>query len=151
MSKESKFIEVLRRNRLRVTKERMEVFRTLSLVDSPLSRSELLSSLRNYGMHPPTLYRTIELFVSIGIIQSLSSKSGEVIYELLPPFAPHHHHYRCMSCGLTFPLEVLDDAPVEVALRSLDLPGAVVYHQVDIFGTCFECLREQSPVGERVR
>ena len=144
MNREAVFVDVLKQNRLRVTKERLEVFRLLGRVDSPLTRSELLGNLKHFGMHPPTLYRTIELFVSVGIIQSLSSISGEVVYELLPPFAPHHHHYRCMNCGLTFPLEVSDDAPEEVALRSLTLPGAVVYHQVDIFGTCFKCLRERN-------
>ncbi len=132
-------LEVLRRGGHRVTSERVEVFDHLLGVQRPTTRSEIATEMRGKGIHAPTVYRTIDLFVALGVIQPMSSVSGDTTYELLPPFASHHHHFRCLRCGVTL---AIDAKAEEKVLREMEdgLPGVPLYHQMDIFGNCFKCL-----------
>ncbi len=127
------FIEHCRSRKLRVTKERRLVFLALSEVGGPATRPVLLQRLVSKGIHAPTLYRTIDAFVSNQIVQPVL-RNGESAYELLPPFAHHHHHFHCLSCGAVAALDATDEH------LDLKVPGTVLYHQIDAYGICDACL-----------
>ena len=131
------FEEKCRRQRLKITKERQQVFEALLRQEHPVTRSLLLAELTGKGIHPPTLYRTIDAFVAAQIVQAISLNGG-VGYELLPPFAPHHHHFHCLNCQKVIGYEVNPGAELDEAA----MPGEVLYHQVDVYGVCTSCLDE---------
>jgi Fur family ferric uptake transcriptional regulator len=134
------FEEKCHRQRLKITKERQQVFEALLRQEHPVTRSYLLAELTGNGIHPPTLYRTIDAFVAAQIVQAISLNGG-VGYELLPPFAPHHHHFHCLNCQKVIGYEVNPGAELDEAA----MPGEVLYHQVDVYGVCRSCLDEGLP------
>lgn len=119
---------------LRVTKERQRVFEALLAQAEPVTRAVLFAQLEAEGMHPPTLYRTIDAFVAAQIVQAISL-GGELGYELLPPFSPHHHHFHCLVCKRVIGYEVRPRIEPEEG----EVPGRVLYHQVDVYGICADC------------
>ncbi|MGC9155042.1 MAG: Fur family transcriptional regulator [Ferrimicrobium sp.] len=131
------FEEKCHRQGFKITRERQRVFEALLRQEHPVTRSYLLAELTNEGIHPPTLYRTIDAFVAAQIVQAISL-SGDVGYELLPPFAPHHHHFHCLSCQRVIGYEVTPGAELDETA----MPGEALYHQVDVYGVCNECCQE---------
>ncbi|MHB8191314.1 MAG: Fur family transcriptional regulator [Ferrimicrobium sp.] len=133
------FHTLIRRHGLRSTNERDMIFAELADTRTSLTRMQLAARVLNRGIHAPTLYRTIDTFVRCGILQPLTTVTGDITYELLPPFSIHHHHFRCLYCGTTVPLEVDPSDELEAAMSRLQLPGIGLYHQVDIYGACSSC------------
>lgn len=129
------FEEKCHRQGLKITRERQRVFEALLRQEHPVTRSYLLGELTSQGIHPPTLYRTIDAFVAAQIVQAISL-SGDVGYELLPPFAPHHHHFHCLNCQKVIGYEVAPGAELDESM----MPGEAKYHQVDVYGICKDCL-----------
>ncbi len=127
------FLDHCRVRGLRVTRERRLVFLALGEAGGPVTRPALLRRLLAEGMHAPTLYRTIDVFVANQIVQPVS-RNGESAYELLPPFARHHHHFHCLSCGAVSALQAADEH------IDLQVPGKALYHQIDVYGICGGCL-----------
>lgn len=123
----------LKEHGLKLTRERCLVFEELICAARAVSRSELAEQLQSKGIYPATLYRTIDAFVRAQVVQEIP-RSGEVLYELLPPFTSHHHHFHCLGCGALMPLDVVDE-PEESSV-----PGKALYHQVDVYGYCTSCL-----------
>jgi Fur family ferric uptake transcriptional regulator len=130
------FEEKCHRRHFKITRERQQVFEALLRQEHPVTRSYLLAELTSEGIHPPTLYRTIDAFVAAQIVQAISL-NGDVGYELLPPFAPHHHHFHCLSCQKVIGYEVSPTAELDES----NMPGEARYHQVDVYGVCRECLQ----------
>ncbi|MBM3293861.1 MAG: transcriptional repressor [Candidatus Aminicenantes bacterium] len=50
-----------------------------------------------------TLYSTLELFASRGLVSRLSIDSGEARYD---GFAAPHHHFLCEACGAIIDLDI---------------------------------------------
>lgn len=44
-----------------------------------------------------TIYRTLKLFVDLGLVVSADTGVGELVYEIAKPH--HHHHLVCKRCG----------------------------------------------------
>jgi len=67
-----------------------------------LSAKEIYDTL--YSAHPgiglTTVYRTLELFHRLRVVQKVASPDGQGRYELRPGESKwHHHHLICLSCG----------------------------------------------------
>lgn len=50
------------------------------------------------GIDRASVYRTLELFATLGIIEIIHI-GWKKRYELAAPFKPHHHHLQCTRCG----------------------------------------------------
>src|SRR5687767_10640963 len=79
-----------------LTKTRQHVFNALADSDT-LSMSQLTGKLRQ-KMDRASVYRTVELFEKLGIINRLQI-GWKYKLELSEAFAGHHHHATCMECG----------------------------------------------------
>lgn len=135
---EEKLRQLLHARNLRVTPDRLRVFRALADAPKPLSMVALIHLVAFDGVNQATVYRTLEQFLAMAVVHAVLLHDGVVAYELVPPFATHHHHFICLECGHVEDLaaERVDTALTH-SLEGLDLH--VMGHKVDLYGLCKPC------------
>jgi Fur family transcriptional regulator, ferric uptake regulator len=131
---------LLKRNGQSVTKTRLAVFEALN-GQEPLSMHELVERVRSADR--ASVYRTVDLFERLGIVQRLNT-GWKYKVELSDKFAAHHHHLTCTRCGTTVQMneEELEAVIDRLARAHSFLPSA---HQIEIQGICSSCRGESSP------
>ena len=84
-----------------------------------------------------TLYRTIKLFLEVGVVCRVATMDGARIYSL-SRIDHHHHHSMCVVCGA---VEEFKAANVERMLNSIsaDFRGEVVDHRFELYVNCGHC------------
>jgi Fur family transcriptional regulator, ferric uptake regulator len=83
-----------------------------------------------------TIFRALDLFASLGLVERVDLPGGEHAYVACDPV--HHHHAICTSCGRS--LDVSDhglDAILGDVGRRLGFQ--VTAHRLEIFGLCPAC------------
>jgi Fur family ferric uptake transcriptional regulator len=106
------------------------------------SELEAAARDRRLGISRATLFRALDLFTELGIVERLDLPTGEHAYV---PCAPaHHHHVICSRCGRT--TEVQDsgvaEAVAEIARRS---GYRIDTHRLEMFGLCRHCQAKTTP------
>lgn len=127
--------QFLKDKNIRLTEPRRELFQLLNSAERPLTTSELLKL--SCLAERTSVYRTLELFESIGIVEVLQIK-GKLRYELKEPFKPHHHHLVCTCCGELLPL---DNDKLERIIHALASSHGyrLTSHHVELQGLCKAC------------
>lgn len=135
---EKEFAQFLRSHRMRVTPNRLTVFRTMQQSDRPLTVPDLASRVENSGLNTATLYRIMETLTELEVVHPVLQDHQNVAYELLEPFARHHDHLVCRQCGRTVDLY---DCRLEETLRSIsdDRGFKIDFHQMEVHGLCPDC------------
>ncbi|OCL26892.1 transcriptional repressor [Orenia metallireducens] len=89
------------------------------------------------GIGLATVYRTLELFCELGIIQQLTFDENCRRYEL-ETGEEHHHHLVCSKCGkvIEFNDEVLEEFESELEKRH---SFKVTEHKIKFYGYCEDC------------
>ena len=111
--------------------------------DSHLTAEEIYDVVRvrypEIGL--ATVYRTIQLFLRLHLIDQINLDDGCVRYEMRTEDAGgrhHHHHLICLSCGKVFSFD--GDLLETLEEYILDRDGfQVVDHKVQLYGYCKEC------------
>ena len=87
-----------------------------------------------------TVYRSLELLSTLGILQKMEFGDGCSRYEVntSDPKAHHHHHLICTKCNkvIEFEEDLLDDLEHDICNKS---GFKILDHQVKFFGICKEC------------
>ena len=85
-----------------------------------------------------SLYRTIELFEKIGVVQRIYM-GWKYKVELSDVFTHHHHHISCVKCGQIKPITESDQ--LEQLLQSIATEHGyeIQSHQLEIQGLCKTC------------
>ncbi len=130
--------ERLQAHELRVTPNRLSVFRALLQSARPLSVPELATHLQDDGLSVPTLYRIMEVFSAIGVTHPVLVDHQSVGYELREPFRSHHDHLVCSACGRVVDLYNCDLTEA-MAQLGRDNHCRVNFHQVELHGLCADC------------
>lgn len=87
------------------------------------------------GVSRTTVYRVLEAFVALGMIQKINSPEAKAHFDA---DTSRHHHVRCTGCGAV--ADVHDER-----LNSLELPdqGVSGFHLIDysinFIGNCATC------------
>jgi Fur family ferric uptake transcriptional regulator len=117
-----------------LTQARLTVFGALE-GQEPLSMHQLVE--RVDSIDRASVYRAIELFERLGIVQRLNT-GWKYKIELTDKFSAHHHHVTCTHCGKTVALEESElETSIDVlARRHGFIPEA---HQIEIQGICQSC------------
>jgi len=122
--------------RLRRTKERVSVLRTLMRLHAPCTvdflRAELLGLI-----HKVTLYRMLEQFADAGIVERVTHPDGVRRYEYQ---SEHHHHIVCTECGTRARVRVSERAMRQAVLQSACGFPVVTSHTLEFYGMCKECV-----------
>jgi len=85
-----------------------------------------------------TVYRTIELFEKLGIVNRLNI-GWKYKIELSDIFTEHHHHFNCTNCARTYKLKanpMLETMIDSVASQKGFSPRS---HQLEVSGLCPNC------------
>lgn len=84
----------------------------------------------------PTIYRTLEVLVTLGFVRKLNMH-GRASFEFLLPGHKHHHHMLCQHCGTMLPFDSCPEKLIKELAASRDF--TVVDHHFEIIGVCKEC------------
>ena len=128
----SEVTDILRRNKKKVTPQRLAVYAALADTTEHPTAETLYKELRaDYPtMSLATVYKSLDAFCEIGIVRELNV--GEEAFRYDADISPHPH-IRCMSC------DRVADVPI-TALPALDKNVAsvtgyrIVYLQMYFFG-----------------
>ena len=138
----SEVTDILRRNKKKVTPQRLAVYAALADTTEHPTAETLYKELRaDYPtMSLATVYKSLDAFCEIGIVRELNV--GEEAFRYDADISPHPH-IRCMSC------DRVADVPI-TALAALDKNVAsvtgyrIVSQQMYFFGYCPECQKKKA-------
>jgi Fur family ferric uptake transcriptional regulator len=133
------FAVYLKRNRLKMTRERRIILRELFSDDSHMDAEDLQHrfSKRGKKVSRATIYRTFELLLQAGLIKK--SDFGHNHYHYEKRFGGEHHdHLVCTRCGAVFEFhnQELERIQEEVCRRR---GFRMTSHSLQIFGLCRKC------------
>lgn len=143
---EARFKELLREKGLKVTRQRILILEILEQqAGEHITAEELYEAVR--GEYPEiglaTVYRTIQLFLELGLINSVTLGDGCVRYEMESREEQHHHHHIvCLRCGkvLSFGEDLLESLEQRIME---DTGFQILDHEVKFYGYCGACAGEQ--------
>ena len=138
----SEVTDILRRNKKKVTPQRLAVYAALADTTEHPTAETLYKELRaDYPtMSLATVYKSLDAVCEIGIVRELNV--GEEAFRYDADISPHPH-IRCMSC------DRVADVPI-TALPALDKNVAsvtgyrIVSQQMYFFGYCPECQKKKA-------
>ncbi|MFB3786860.1 MAG: Fur family transcriptional regulator [bacterium] len=136
------FTTLCRQRGLKVTPQRLEIFRSLlEVIDHPTAE-ELYSRIRQKlpTVSIDTVYRTLSLFEDYGLIYRVQCLSDKGRYD---SNMDNHHHFICMKCKKIedFFWPEFDALPLPLSARMF---GKINLERVVLRGICPDC-ENQAP------
>lgn len=121
--------ELLKKNNLKVTKQRKEIIKTvIDLKDNATLKNILIEI--NLKMDQSTAYRIIDLLVKNSILEKQINSDNEEYYMIMNE---HMHYIRCMKCKR---VDVLKVCPFD----DININGyKIISHSVILKGICKHC------------
>jgi len=97
--------QLLRDNKLRLTAARKAVLGVFLKEESAQSHADLEVNLDS-SVDRVTIYRTLDTFVSSGLLHKIPDDSGAAKYALCSDCNEHEHHdnhvhFKCRMCGIS--------------------------------------------------
>ena len=125
---------------LRLTPQRLEIFRELALAKDHPSAETLHRRLveRMPSLSLDTVYRTLGTLAGHGLITRVDTIESQARYEVAQLL---HHHLICRSCKeiIDFQWQFVDNAALPDAVKSW---GRVERKNVVDYGICNKCLKK---------
>ena len=148
ISKEN-FKKMLREKGLKVTNQRLLVLEVLAdHRDKHMTAEDIYDLVKedypDIGL--ATIYRTVQLFRKMQLVDRINLDDGCLRYEISDMFdgetKHHHHHLICKTCGKVVPFEedLLDELE---RLVEQETGFQVSDHELKFYGQCEECLTKQ--------
>lgn len=142
---QEQFKELLKKNGLKVTTQRIAILEVLSKRPGEhLTAEEIYDVVREkyQDIGLATVYRTIQMLSELDLIDKLNLDDGYVRYEISNKHKEegghHHHHLICLDCGNIYSFQ--DDLLETLETRiSQSLGFEVTDHEVKLYGHCKNC------------
>ncbi|MCS7251217.1 MAG: Fur family transcriptional regulator [Anaerolineae bacterium] len=129
---------LLRECGYRATPQRLMVLDVIRSTDKHLTAEEIHSALqeRYPGVDLSTVYRSLRLFVRLGLVEEHKLGGGRRVYEWRTH--PDHGHVLCERCGR---LEHLEAALLDPIRHTLERAHRYQVRRVTatVFGLCLNC------------
>jgi Fur family transcriptional regulator, ferric uptake regulator len=121
----------------RMTGPRRRVIAAALRQDRPFTAERIVAETDAAGESGrSTVYRTLEILASLGILSRILDATGRPVYVAGAPV--HRHHLVCSDCGTAFPFNACPVGDLAATLaRENDFE--VHGHLLEIFGTCGPC------------
>jgi len=130
----------LRKAGLRRGGARTAVIEALAGHDCAVTALELDDELRarKPRVGRASIYRALEQFEQLGLVQRIEMTRGVAAYERIDPDGHHHHHAICRDCGR---MATFEDRGLERAIGRIaaDVPFEISEHEVVLRGLCERC------------
>ena len=134
---EQTFRDTLSKRRLKLTPERLYIFRILKDLKKPCSMAELVDLSRG-TVDRSTVYRTIELFEKTQITVRVNT-GWKYKIELSDKFSPHHHHMSCTNCSNVVSFEESQAFLDELHSLEKRYGFTTGTHSLELTGLCKDC------------
>lgn len=132
-----KLNEYLKKKGLRHTQQREEILKVF-LQQQHVTTEDLwaLVKKRDSSVGYATVYRTLKLFVDVGIALKHEFGEGSARYE--PSGGDHHDHLICTECGLIveFENDKIESLQDQVAAEHT---FKLTHHKMELYGLCPQC------------
>jgi Fe2+ or Zn2+ uptake regulation protein len=131
MEQRANLMAVLGERGYRITVPRMMIARLLEQKREGLTAQALCKELPAVGR--ATVFRTLKLFLEVGVLCKLDTMGGPPIYSLCE--RGHHHHSVCIVCGA---VEEFRLSTVERLMGAIsnDVPGQIIGHSIELYVDC---------------
>lgn len=135
----------------RITMGREAILEVLTDADKHLSAEEIYTKVRTRcpAVGLTTVYRTLEILVTMGIVFKFDFGDGRARYELTEGSqrGTHHHHLICTRCKRVIDYtDFIDDELVFLRKAEKGLSDkyrfAITNHQLSFYGLCDRCQQE---------
>jgi Fur family ferric uptake transcriptional regulator len=126
------------RHGYRLTGPRRAVIAAALRHERPFTAEQIVAeAATNVGLGGrSTVYRTLEILGSLGVLARILDASGRAVYVAGAP--AHRHHLVCSDCGAAVPFSVCPVGDLATTLgRENDFE--VHGHLLEIFGRCGDC------------
>ncbi|MBX6396173.1 MAG: transcriptional repressor [Alicyclobacillaceae bacterium] len=130
------YLDQLREQGLKLTGQRRSILEILLTEDRYMTAKELMDRMQDQYPHISydTIYRNLKVLHRQRIIEESMFQDGSNRFRIRCR-DPHHHHFICVQCGSTIPIEA---CPMELPVSVPD--GFRVHsHRFEIFGECADC------------
>ncbi|MBL8695367.1 MAG: transcriptional repressor [Planctomycetes bacterium] len=144
-----KFQALLKRNGLKLTKQRIALLDAVYATHRHFSAEDLHRDLQKLGhsVSVATVYRSLNLLVEGGLVQGLDVGKGRVLYEHTLGHE-HHDHMVCLDCGKITEFQSPEIEELQdVAARAHRF--VTVSHSLKLFGYCSHCAKKHPIAEER--
>ena len=122
----------------RLTEPRRAVAELVDRRTGHFTAADLVSDARDQkaGIGRATVFRALELFQELGVIERIDLPSGEHAYVACE--ADHHHHVICSSCGRSADI---DDRGIKAVTKKIAKRTGyrIEQHRIELFGLCPAC------------
>ncbi len=133
---EEAYRDILKENKLAITKPRLAILKTIMSQSLPLTVDELHRKLGKVTCDMATVYRVLGQFVDTRLVNILHLEKDLVHYEYNNPHH-HHHHIICNQCKK---IELIEECLLSELEQHLFKKGYKnIGHQLQFFGTCKSC------------
>ena len=136
MDETTLFKKILKDNGYSTTKARSLVF-DLLLGSEPQTMSQLIQATKD-SIDRVSIYRVIELFEKLGIVQRINI-GWKYKIELSDVFLEHHHHMTCLQCGRVIAAKDAKLLENMIADLSKKAGFTLTAHQLEMQGYCEHC------------
>lgn len=131
-------VTALDRAGYRLTEPRRAVADLITQRDGHFTAADLIDEARDrrLGIGRATIFRALELFTELNVLERLDLPTGEHAYVPCEP--AHHHHVVCSRCGRTTEAEdhglqaMVDEVARHTGYRIDD-------HRLELYGLCPAC------------
>jgi Fur family ferric uptake transcriptional regulator len=129
----------LRRKSRKFTGARQAILEVLRRQANPMSIKEIFRDLAERECNLTTVYRSMHLLESMGIVQRFDFGDGVARFELLEEGEDgHHHHLVCTRCSNVVELRECSMSELEEKIARRN-SFAEVTHKLEFFGICPDC------------
>jgi len=140
-NKADQIYELLKQNDFKVTPQRKVILNLFfDKIGDHLSAEEVYNLLQEN--HPEiglaTVYRTLELYAELDVLQKMSFDDSKNRYELNNNDIHHHHHLICTDCGKVseFSDDLLEALEEQITTKT---KFKIMDHKVKFYGKCETC------------
>ena len=135
------FEKVCRENGLKITHQRLEIYRTLAQSDAHPSAETLHKLLvkKMPTLSIDTVYRTLATFEELGLVKRVETIASRARFEAK---IDQHHHFFCDQCGqlIDFTWNSFDAMDFPEKMKGL---GQIREKNVVLHGICSKCLSKK--------
>jgi Fur family transcriptional regulator, ferric uptake regulator len=132
------FVNALDKAGYRLTRPRRQLADLVANKDGHFTAADLEAAARGnrLGVGRATIFRALDLFVELGLVERLDLPSGDHAYVRCEP--AHHHHVICSGCGRS--VDVEDCGMGRVAREVARQTGfRIDAHRLQLYGLCPDC------------
>ncbi|MEM8867205.1 MAG: Fur family transcriptional regulator [Verrucomicrobiota bacterium] len=129
-------IERLKESGARMTKKRECILGALLTFDRPATAEEIRQRAALAPTDLVTVYRNLDAFESIHVLQRILLENGTQLFELTRP-GEHYHHLICRECHKAERLDVC--VSHEVVSKAKAYGYSEIAHVMEVYGVCEDC------------